>query len=127
MDTEAGKRFAQAVAGKDREALLTLLRPEIDFRGMTPDQFWEANSAKTLVDGVLFGSWFEPQDHIEALERVETGEVGDRRRVSYRLRLSNADAKYVVEQQAYFTVEGGRINWLRIMCSGFRPIEERQA
>jgi hypothetical protein len=27
----------------------------------------------------------------------------------------------VVEQQAYYATEGGRIAWMRVLCSGFRP------
>jgi hypothetical protein len=28
---------------------------------------------------------------------------------------------FVVEQQAYTTEKDGRINWMRVLCSGFRP------
>ena len=38
-------------------------------------------------------SWFEDQDVIEA----------------------------VVEQQAYYSTTDGRISWMQVLCSGFRP------
>lgn len=126
MDNRIGERFAQAVAEKDREALLDFLDPEIDFRGLTPSRSWEADSAKALVDEVIFGAWFEPTDHIASLEGVETGSVADRNRVSYRLRVRNPDGVFLVEQQAYFAIENDRITWLRIMCSGFRPVDEER-
>jgi hypothetical protein len=60
MTKELGERFARALAAKDRDALLSVLAPSIDFRGLTPNEPWEANSAQSLVDDILLGSWFEP-------------------------------------------------------------------
>lgn len=124
MNSGIGDRFANAVAKKDGPALLDLLDPEIDFRALTPGRFWEASSAQALVDEVIFGAWFEADDHIDALEDVQTGAVADRDRVGYRLRITNADGVFLVEQQAYFDVENDRINWLRILCSGYLPIDD---
>ena len=36
--------------------------------------------------------------------------------------ISTPDGMFLVEQQAYFGAENGRISWLRILCSGFRAI-----
>ena len=124
MNSGIGDRFAHALAKKDGPALLDLLEPEIDFRALTPGRFWEASAAKELVDDVLFGAWFEAGDHIDALEDVQTGAVADLDRVGYRLRITNSDGVFLVEQQAYFGVENDRINWLRIMCSGYRAIDD---
>lgn len=124
MNSGIGDRFANAVAKKDGPALLDLLDPEIDFRALTPGRFWEASSAQALVDEVIFGAWFEADDHIDALEDVQTGAVADRDRVGYRLRITNADGVFLVEQQAYFDVENDRIIWLRILCSGYVPIDD---
>ena len=123
METPVGERFARAVAAKDREALLDLLDPEIDFRAMTPGRFWEETSAVAVVNDVIFGRWFESTDRIEAIEGIEQGTVVDRDRVGYRFRVTNADGTYTVEQQAYLGVHDDRISWLRIMCSGYRPVE----
>jgi hypothetical protein len=124
MNSGIGDRFANAVAKKDGPALLDLLDPELDFRALTPGRFWEASSAEALVDEVIFGAWFEADDHIDALEDVQIGAVADRDRVGYRLRITNADGVFLVEQQAYFDVENDRINWLRILCSGYVPIDD---
>ena len=121
-----GQRFAEAIAKKDSPALVGVLDPDVDFKALTPSRFWEADSAHTLADDVIFGTWFKPSDHIDALEAVEVSSVADRQRVSYRLRITNPDGEFLVEQQAYFSVEGVSINWLRILCSGYRPVERTQ-
>jgi hypothetical protein len=124
MDMPFGERFARAIAAKDASALLGLLAPRIDFRAMTPSRFWEADSPAQLVDEVILGKWFELTDQIVAIEGIENGEVVDRERVRYRFRVRNGDGAFLVEQQAYLSVEDERITWLRIICSGFRPIDE---
>lgn len=60
-------------------------------------------------------------DEIEALEWLETGTFADRERVGYRFRVRNPDGRFLVEQQAYLYARDGRIAWMRVMCSGFRP------
>ena len=120
---QIGERFARAIATKDAPALLGLLAPEIDFRAMTPSRFWESNSAVEVVDDVVFGKWFEPTDLIESIESIEHDVVMDRERVGYRFRVTNADGAFIVEQQAYLGVHDDRIAWLRIMCTGYRPVE----
>ncbi len=47
--------------------------------------------------------------------------MADRQTVSYRFRGHNDDGPFLVEQQAYLTEEDGRIAWMRVLCSGFRP------
>jgi hypothetical protein len=126
MHIGIGQLFAAALAKKDTAALLDILDSEVDFRGLTPGRFWETGSAQALVDDILLGAWFEADDHIDSLESVELGSVADRARVSYRLRVSNPDGVYLVEQQAYFGVGNDRINWLRILCSGYRAIDATQ-
>jgi hypothetical protein len=127
MEIPVGERFARAVAAKDTEALLGLLDPQIDFRAMTPGRFWEESSASAVVNDVIFGHWFEPTDQIEAIEGIEHGMVVDRHRVGYRFRVTNDDGTYTVEQQAYIGVQDDCISWLRIMCSGYRPVEQPTA
>jgi hypothetical protein len=119
---EIGVRFARALAEKDVPELLAILHPEIDFRGLTPGDTWETTSADVLVQEFMFDNWFDADDRIDALEHVETGSVADRDRVAYRLRVTNPFGVFLVEQQAYFEVQDERISWLRIMCSGYRPM-----
>lgn len=119
-----GFRLAEAVAAKDRASLLEVLADDVDFRGMTPGRHWESDTAADLVDRVLLGSWFDPDDHVEELVAVDVDEFADRTRVAYRLRVRNDAGPHLVEQQAYLAADAGRITMLRVMCSGFRPIDE---
>jgi hypothetical protein len=118
--TTVGREFAESLAGKDFDQLRSLLHPEVDFRALTPRRGWEASGAAEVVDDVL-RVWFEDSDHLERLVSVETDSVGDRERIAYRLEGHNPDGSFVVEQQAYYTERDGRIDWMRVLCSGFRP------
>lgn len=121
MSDSLGTRFAHALARKDADALRALLRPDVSFRAMTPNAFWEADDAGVAIDDILLGRWFEPSDDIDELVAVETAVISNRERVGYRFKVKNADGSYVVEQQAFLEPDGERIGWLRIMCAGFLP------
>jgi hypothetical protein len=122
MSTEGlGLRFAEALAAKDRRAIAALLGPHVDFKGLTPQKFWEGSTPEDVLD-VLFDHWFEEQDHIDRLVDTSEGEpVGDVRRIGYRLRVTTPDGPHLVEQQAYYRADD-RIHYLRVLCSGFRPV-----
>src|SRR3954447_6932558 len=122
VTTELGAELAQAVATKDAARLRALLADDVDFRGLTPRRVWDAADADEVVD-VFFGHWFEDTDVIEEVDRVETDAFADRERVGYRLRVRSDGVANLVEQQAYLSAaEDGRIGWLRVVCSGFRPV-----
>ena len=116
-----GASFADALATKDFDRIRDLLHPEIDFRGLTPRKQWEASDPDAVIGGVLT-TWFEDSDEIEELVQVETDAFADRERVSYRFRVRNPEGLFLVEQQVYLSERDGQIGWLRIMCSGYRPI-----
>jgi hypothetical protein len=116
----AGTAFAEALARKDFAAAAEVLHPEVDFRGLTPNRNWEAHSPDAVVSEILT-MWFEDSDEIEELVELRTGQVADREHVAWRFRGRNPDGPFVVEQQAYIAEEDGRIVWMRVLCSGFRP------
>jgi hypothetical protein len=122
--TPLGARFVAALAARDLAQVASLLHPEVDFRGMTPGRFWEASTATQVVDEIL-RSWYEDRDQIDEVLQVETAWVADRERVGYRLAVSNPDGRFLVEQQAYYQTSNGSITWMRIMCSGWRPVTDR--
>ena len=117
-----GEEFARALAVKDFDRILGLMHPEIDFRGMTPNRTWEPGDADAVISDVL-RHWFEDSDEILALEQVESDSFADRERVGYRFSVRNPDGDFVVDQQAYLSARDGRIGWMRVLCSGFRPAE----
>jgi hypothetical protein len=119
--TTLGGDFAHAVAAKDADRIRSLLHPEVDFRGMTPSRTWEATDPDALLE-ILLGCWFEDSDEIQSVEAVESDSFADRERVGYRFAVRNPDGLHLVEQQAYIGERDGRIGWMRVVCSGFRPI-----
>jgi hypothetical protein len=118
---ELGHRFVSALATKDLEALADLFDPQIDFRGLTPNHEWRATDPGAVVEVVL-GSWFEPTDHVREVMSVEAQPFADRYQLRYRLRVENDDGISVVEQQGYYSAEGGRITRMGMVCSGFQPL-----
>lgn len=115
-----GEEFARALAAKDDARLGELLHPELDFRAMTPRRIWEAEDPAGVVEAIHV--WFGDDDTIEAIESLQLDAFADRERVGYRLQVRNGDGEHLVEQQAYLSEREGRIGWLRIMCSGYRPV-----
>jgi hypothetical protein len=119
--TTLGADFARALAEKDSGRLREILHPDVDFRGLTPNRNWEARGPDAVLS-ILFDHWLEDKDEIRALESVESDAVADRERVGYRFRVRNPDGDFLVEQQAYLAETDGRIGWMRVVCSGFRPV-----
>ena len=121
--SDPGSQYVAALAAKDTEALVALFAPEVFFRAMTPNRFWEAASPQQVVHEVLY-QWFEPTDLIEGVEHLELGRIVDRQRVDYRLRVRNRDGVFSVEQRAYFDVDdAGLISRMHVMCAGYRPVD----
>jgi hypothetical protein len=116
-----GADFARALAIKDDTRIRALIHREIDFRGMTPNRTWEATDADGVLS-TLLANWFEDSDEIEALEWVESDSFADRERVGYRFSVRNPDGRFLVEQQAYLSPRDGQIVWMRVLCSGYRPV-----
>ena len=125
MDTQEkttlGTDFAHAFAAKDADRIRELVHPEIDFKALTPNQNWEASDRDKLVS-MLFDEWLEDSDEVQGIESVETDSFSDRERVGYRLAVRCPDGNFLVEQQAYIEERDGKIGWMRVVCSGWRPI-----
>ena len=62
-------------------------------------------------------------DEIDAPGGSNADTFVDRQRVGYRLSVSNPDGQFLVEQQAYLSDRDGRIGWMRVLCSGYRPTD----
>ncbi|MBI1376853.1 MAG: hypothetical protein GC157_05140 [Frankiales bacterium] len=121
-DEKLAQAWGEAVSAKDHGRILELLHPELDFRAMTPRRIWEAERPDDVVSAVA--AWFDDTDEIVAVEEISTEQVADCARVQYRLRVRNDDGLHLVEQQAYVQERDGRVGYLRVMCSGYRPLEQ---
>ncbi len=113
--------FLDAVLARDFSRIESLADEDIDFRAMTPSRIWEAESAADV--GNVLRTWFEhPERDVEGVEPIESSSVADTLRVGWRVHGQGTDGPFLYEQQAYVREQNGRIVWLRIMCSGPRPI-----
>lgn len=119
---DLGHRFVAALAAKDAARLLAMFAREVDFHALTPGRSWEARTGAAVVRDVILGKWFEPSDVIEQAEVVQTGMVGDRHSLSYRLLVSNGDGRFAVGQHVFYDITDGRITRIRVLCSGFRRV-----
>ena len=117
--TTPGEAFVRAVGSRDFERAISALAPNVDFRALTPNRYWTADTPAEVLD--VLKLWFEPGDNIDELLDVQCDAVADRDRVAYRMAVSNADGRFVVEQQAYYDAHEGAITWMRVLCSGWRP------
>lgn len=122
MMTTEGERFANAIAAQDPAALRAVLAEQIDFTALTPGHNWSATDSAAVVDDIVLGPWFGPGREIMELCAVTTGQVADTQQVGYRMRVRRDGVDHLVEQQAYYTARDGRIDSIRILCSGYRPM-----
>lgn len=121
ISTQLAEAFGRAVTQKDAERVRALLHPEVDFQAMTPRRVWDAEGPEDVIAAI--GIWFGDTDLIEGVDAFSTDAFADRQRVGYRVRVRNSDGLHLVEQQAFLSDKDGKIGWLRIMCSGYRPID----
>ena len=113
--------LVDAIVGRDFERARGLLDADIDFRAMTPNRIWEAEGPAEVED--VLRAWLaDPDEKIDSVEATAPMTVEDTQRVGWRVRGRGADGPFVFEQQVYLRETGGRIGWLRIMCSGTRPV-----
>lgn len=114
-----GHRLVEAIASADRETLLELFAPQLQFRALTPARLFEFDTAEEAVDTML-GKWFGGERRIDGVEAIDCQEFADVIRVGYRFRATTPDGPALVEQQAYLSAEANAIKSIRIVCSGYR-------
>ena len=107
--SRVGDEVRACARREGREALAALLDPQIEFRGLTPSRSWEASTPEEVCE-IVFGSWFEPGDHVRETLEADTEPVADRERLHYRLRVESEGADHLVEQQGYYDVVDGRMH-----------------
>jgi ketosteroid isomerase-like protein len=121
IPTSVTADLLEAIVARDFSRAQTLMHPEVEFRAMTPKRTWEADDPEA-VEKVL-RAWFEhPEREVERVEPTEPGAVEDTERVGWRVYGCDASGGFVFEQQAFLRENGGRVVWMRVMCSGPRPV-----
>src|SRR5262245_65430445 len=77
QQTTLGADFARAFCDRDPARARELLHPDIDFRGLTPNRFWDASCPDHVVE-VLFHSWLEEEERRERIAGCERDTVAGR-------------------------------------------------
>jgi hypothetical protein len=120
------RAWVDAIVARDVARAAALLHPEVDFRAMTPNRVWEAEAPKG-VEAIL-REWFEdPDEDVHQIEARQSVAIGDTLRVGWLVHVSDADGPHLFEQQAYVREREGRIEWMRVMCSGWIPLRDSSA
>jgi hypothetical protein len=114
-----GPAFAHALARREFHQVAEVLCADIDFGALTPRRTWEAATAQDTI-GVL-RTWFDSATVVEEIIGVRMDVLADRHCVTYRFAGERPQGPFVIEQHAYFSDRDGRIGWMRLVCSGFRP------
>ena len=118
--------LVDAILARDVTRAVALLHPDVSFRAMTPNRFWEAEGAAGVE--AIFREWFEdPDEEIHEIEATEPVSLERSVRIGWLVRVSDADGPHIFEQQAYVREREGQIEWMRVMCSGWIPLGDPPA
>ena len=110
---EIVERLLDALARRDWDGIAACFAPEARLRMLTPGPLREDEGAEAIAE--RFRYWFGGRAGFE-LREADVEAVVDRVRVHYR---AAGDGK-VTDHTGYLAVEGGRIAWIVMTCSGFR-------
>lgn len=112
-----GNLFVAALARQAWEELAACLDDPIRFRALIPSGLRTAEDRASAAN--YFQKWFGDADQLVLLAS-DVQPMHDRLSISYRFR-AHEDQWYVVEQQSFCVVQGGHIQKMDLLCSGFRP------
>jgi hypothetical protein len=118
--------FLEGLAAQDFARLGHALTADVRLRALLPPGHREWTGAEVIAD--QFARWFGDTEDFELVEAT-VGEVGGRLHLRWRLRLRAirlGAGWFTVEQQAYAdTDDGGHIARLDLLCTGYRPEDEK--
>lgn len=117
-DGSLAQTFLTALGSQDFEQLAACFQPDVRFRALVPPGVREGADRSEALGWLR--RWFGDASDLNVLSAT-TGIVGDRLHIAYRFHLRKPAGWQVIEQQAYCTVEEGRIADMAIVCSGFCP------
>jgi len=113
--------MVDAVAAHDFTAIAAVLEEEATLSALLPRGFDEWHGPVAICGA--FEKWFGDVDHFEVAE-ASVGQVGELLQLRWRVRVQGgprfAGATKVVEQHLYASTNpSGRIDRMRLLCSGF--------
>ena len=115
---QQGEDWIQAIINQDFEHLTAICHLDIKSTLLLPKRIAHLESATDLAKEVE--DWFGEYDLIQK-EQSRVAMVGEKLAIFYRLICKENSGADIIEQQLYCTVRDGRIEQLRLICSGFQP------
>jgi hypothetical protein len=119
----ATTRFVDALTRRDFNALQESLAQNVRVRLLLPRRVEEIDSAaaaRSRIEG-----WFGAATEFEVLSAGDE-ELGHRRRLHWRFRLTREAGPELIEQVAFADAGENGVERIDLVCSGFLP-EEAQA
>lgn len=117
-DTERmAARLARQIETRNFDGLADYFHPQVICRLLIPSGLLTPVGAPALISKLR--QWFGDADQF-SMESRQISVVGDHLHLVYRLSLREGGLRYVVEQQSYSRLEGGRITHFDLVCSGFQ-------
>jgi TusA-related sulfurtransferase len=119
--TVVGQNVLDALKARDFDRIRSSFHPQVEFKALVPRGIREGANPEEAT--AWLQQWFGDADEYEVLAS-SVDQVVDRLHIAYRIQLRKPAGWRVIEQQAYCTLQEGLINTMRVLCSGFRPIDE---
>lgn len=115
---QMGEDWIQAITEGDFERLGRACHPAVRSQILSPGKYISFDNAADLQ--ARFQKWFGACSQFQVRQsRVER--LGERLGIFYRFLLREEGKWFVVEQQMYCQVKGGRVFEVQMVCSGFHP------
>lgn len=115
-----GEAYLEALAQRDFARLAAHLHPQVAFRALVPAGMREAGDAAGAL--AWLRRWFGNADELAVLQQNSDDSLGCLA-LSYRFLLRTQDEWQVVEQHAFCSAPDSQIERMRLVCSGFLPVE----
>lgn len=115
-----GESWLAALVARDFERLAALCKPEASGRLMIPSRIVTTDGATETVERIA--AWFKDCEVIRD-EGSHVSMVGTQLAIHIRVYVEEMGEAFAVEQQLYCAVEGGQIERLSLLCSGFQPLD----
>lgn len=114
-----GEQLITALSTGRHDVARGLMAEDVWFRGLTPPALRDAVGVEKVM--AILAEWFPPGD-VEEILALDSGRIGDRHRVGYRILWRTGDGdRLQFEQQAYYDTSDEGITWLSLVCSGDVP------
>ncbi len=114
---QQGDDWIQVIIDQDFENLTAICHPDIQSILLLPKRIAHLENVADLAKEVE--DWFGEYDLIQ-IEQSRVAMVGEKLAIFYRLRCTENGGIDTIEQQLYCNVHDGRIEQLRLICSGFQ-------